>query len=78
MALLPADLRGESMLGDTGANPLGAAVGLAAAQALGARGRVLALAVVTGLTLASERVSFSRVIEAHPLLDAVDRWGTPR
>jgi hypothetical protein len=78
LALLPADLRGESMLGDTGANPLGAAVGLAAAQVLGARGRVLALAVVTALTLASERVSFSRVIAGHPLLDAVDRWGTSR
>lgn len=77
-ALLPADLRGSSMLGDTGANPLGAVVGLAAAQALGPRGRVLALAAVTALNLASERVSFSRVIDSHPVLSALDRWGRPR
>jgi hypothetical protein len=34
-----------------------------------------ALAGVVGLTLASERVSFSRVIAEQPLLDAVDRLG---
>lgn len=46
LVVLRDDLRGASMLGDTGANPLGAAVGLAAAQALGGRGRAAALAVV--------------------------------
>lgn len=69
------DLRGRSMLGDTGANPLGAAVGLAAAQTLGPRGRVVALVLVTGLTLLSERVSFSRIIDSTPVLRAIDRWG---
>lgn len=75
LAVLPGDLRGVSMLGDTGANPLGAAVGLAAAQSLGARGRLLALTVVAGLVLASEKVSFSRVIDRTPALRALDRWG---
>ncbi|RIK16027.1 MAG: hypothetical protein DCC50_06265 [Acidobacteria bacterium] len=75
---LPPDLRGETMLGDTGANPLGAAVGIAAAQALGRRGRLAALAVVAGLTLLSERVSFTRVIEATPVLRELDGWGRPR
>ena len=65
------------MLGDTGANPLGATVGLAAAQALGPRGRLVALAVVTALTLASEKVSFTRVIESTPVLRELDRWGRP-
>lgn len=75
--LLP-DLRGTTMLGDTGANPLGAAVALAATQALGPRGRLAALTVVSGLTLLSERVSFTRVIEATPVLRELDRWGRPR
>ena len=75
LAVLPDDLRGRSMLGDTGANPLGAAVGLAAVQALGLRGRAVALAAVAGLVLLSERVSFSRVIESTPALRAIDRWG---
>lgn len=77
LALLPDDLHGRAMLGDTGANPLGAAVGLAAAQALGPRGRAVALVAVAALVLASERVSFSRVIDATPVLRAVDRWGRP-
>lgn len=76
-AVLADDLRGRSMLGDTGANPLGAAVGIAAAQQLGPRGRAVALAVVAGLVLASERVSFSRVIDSTPALRALDRWGRP-
>lgn len=75
---LPADLRAETMLGDTGANPLGAALGLAAAQTLRTRGRLGALAVVTGLTLLSERVSFTTVIESTPVLRELDAWGRPR
>ena len=71
------DLRGTSMLGDTGANPLGAAVGLAAAQSMAPRSRWAALAVVSALTLAIERVSFTRVIEATPVLRELDRWGRP-
>ncbi|GGK74017.1 hypothetical protein GCM10011509_23300 [Ornithinimicrobium pekingense] len=77
LVVLRDDLRGASMLGDTGANPLGAAVGLAAAQALGGRGRATALAAVVALTLASERVSFTRVIESTPVLRELDRWGRP-
>lgn len=75
LAVLPDDLAARSMLGDTGANPLGALVGTAAVQALGPRGRLAALTVVTGLTLLSERVSFTRVIESTPLLRELDRWG---
>lgn len=77
LVVLPDDLRGRSMLGDTGANPLGAAVGLAAAQALPPAGRWAALAVVAGLVLASEKVSFTRVIESTPVLRELDRWGRP-
>lgn len=72
---LRSDLAEKSMLGDCGANALGAGVGLAAATALSPRVRVAALGVVVALTLASERVSFSAFIAAHPMLRTVDNWG---
>ncbi|WP_075958963.1 hypothetical protein [Ornithinimicrobium sp. CNJ-824] len=78
LVVLPDDLAGRTMLGDTGANPLGAAVGAAAAHRMGPRGRWATLAVLTGLTLASERVSFTRVIESTPVLRTLDRWGRQR
>lgn len=72
--VLPADLKGLTMLGDTGANALGALLGHSAAG--GSRSfRLAALAVLTAGTLLSERVSFSAVIDNNPLLHALDQWG---
>lgn len=74
---LPSDLAARSMLGDCGANALGAAVGAAAAQALPRRFRALACGAVAALNLASERVSFTEVIERTPLLRRLDQLGRP-
>jgi hypothetical protein len=75
-ALLSGDLRERTMLGDAGANGLGAVLGLALVGRLPARrGRLAALAGGVALTCASEVVSFSRVIDAVPPLRAFDRWG---
>jgi hypothetical protein len=74
-ALLPGDLGERHMLGDCGANALGALVGWALAVRSGLPVRALAVTTVVGLTLLSERVSFSAVIDEHPALAAVDRWG---
>jgi UDP-N-acetylmuramyl pentapeptide phosphotransferase/UDP-N-acetylglucosamine-1-phosphate transferase len=68
------DLAERDMLGDGGANALGALVGVQA-TALPRAVRVAALAGVVGLTVASERVSFSAVIDRTPALRTLDRLG---
>jgi hypothetical protein len=73
-ALLPEDLTERTMLGDAGANALGAMLGVAA-TALPRRGRLAALGVIVGLTAASEAVSFTRVIERTPALRWLDMLG---
>lgn len=74
-ALLPDELAERSMLGDGGANALGAALGAAAAAGAPRPLRAALLVAVAALTLASERVSFSRVIDRVPALRRLDRWG---
>ena len=72
IALLPDDLGERAMLGDAGANALGALLGTAAAATLPRPARIAALAVVLGLTAASEVVSFTKVIERTPPLHWLD------
>lgn len=74
-AALPGDLMEETMLGDTGANALGALAGTALAAHPARPVRVAAAAAGTGLVLASERVSFTRVIARTPALAALDAVG---
>ena len=69
------DLGERTMLGDPGANALGALAGTALALLPSARVRTGALAGVVALIMASEKVSFSAVIERVPVLRAVDTWG---
>ncbi|MEV7971551.1 hypothetical protein [Cellulomonas sp. NPDC089187] len=75
VAELPDDLAERDMLGDSGANGLGAALGTIAVQQLPRRGRLAVLAGVVGLTLASEKVSFTQVIARTPVLREIDAWG---
>jgi len=76
-ALLPDDLGERVMLGDGGANALGAACGLCLARAASLPVASVLAVVVVGLTLVSERVSFTRVIDATPPLRWADRLGRP-
>lgn len=75
LAALPADLAERGMLGDAGANTLGAAVGTAAARRLPLPARVGLLGGIVALTLASEKVSFSAVIDGTPALRRIDALG---
>jgi UDP-N-acetylmuramyl pentapeptide phosphotransferase/UDP-N-acetylglucosamine-1-phosphate transferase len=74
-ALLPADLRERVMLGDCGANAVGAALGSAVLLRHRLPGRLAHLVAVVALTLASERHSFSEVIAANPALRRIDDLG---
>lgn len=73
--LLPSDLGERAMLGDMGANPLGAAVGLGLLVSLERPYRVAAILVLLALNLASERYSFSTIIERNIFLKKLDRIG---
>ncbi len=75
LAVLPADLGEQVMLGDSGANALGALLGLRLAAAPSRGRRAALLTGITALTLASEKVSFTKVIEATPGLRDLDRLG---
>jgi UDP-N-acetylmuramyl pentapeptide phosphotransferase/UDP-N-acetylglucosamine-1-phosphate transferase len=75
LALLPEDLGERAMLGDAGANALGAMLGAAAARTLPRRARAGLLAGIVALTVASEKVSFTKVIAATPPLNWLDMLG---
>lgn len=74
---LPYDLRGQTMMGDTGANGLGAVLGLVAAYAFRSPVRLLLLVAIIAIHMLAERVSLSKVIEQIPPLRALDQWGRP-
>jgi UDP-N-acetylmuramyl pentapeptide phosphotransferase/UDP-N-acetylglucosamine-1-phosphate transferase len=74
-ALLPSDLGEDVMLGDAGANALGALLGVALAARTGPTGRAVALTVLAALTAASEKVSFTKVIQDTPWLRELDALG---
>jgi len=74
LALLPEDLGERAMLGDAGANALGAMLG-ASAAGLSRPARIALLAGIAGLTAASEKVSFTKVIARTPALNWLDMVG---
>ncbi len=73
--LLGDDLREHLMLGDTGSNVIGAVLGLAVVMECAPTTRTVLLVLVAALTLASEFVSFGRVIHAVPVLRRLDDLG---
>jgi UDP-GlcNAc:undecaprenyl-phosphate/decaprenyl-phosphate GlcNAc-1-phosphate transferase len=77
LGLLIDDLREHVMIGDTGANVLGAVLAAGVVANASNTVRFMVMAAVLALNAAAELVSFSRVIERTPPLRAADRAGAP-
>lgn len=73
--LLVFDLREQLMLGDAGANPLGAVLGLGVVLTTGTTVQLVVLLVLVALNLTGERTSFSAIIARTPALRALDQLG---
>jgi UDP-N-acetylmuramyl pentapeptide phosphotransferase/UDP-N-acetylglucosamine-1-phosphate transferase len=71
------DLRERAMLGDTGANLLGALAGLWLVLTLSGTGQLIALVALAAITLYGELRSISRLVERVPVLRELDSWGRP-
>jgi len=71
------DLREKAMLGDAGSNVVGAALGFGVVLTTSNAARWWALGVLLILNMASEWISFTRVIDAVPPLRFLDRLGAP-
>jgi UDP-N-acetylmuramyl pentapeptide phosphotransferase/UDP-N-acetylglucosamine-1-phosphate transferase len=72
------DLRERAMLGDTGANLLGALAGLWIVLTLSELGQAIALAILLVVTIYGELRSISSLIERVPLLRQLDSLGRPQ
>lgn len=77
LGVLGDDLRERIMLGDTGANVLGAVLGLGVVLGVGRGARNGILVVLVLLNVVAELVSFSSVIERVGPLRVLDRLGRP-
>ena len=73
--ILPLDLKERGMLGDAGANPLGAMLGLGIALSADVGQRWGILVLLLFLNAASEKWSFSQIIRSVGPLDRLDKLG---
>ncbi len=71
------DLSEQGMLGDAGANAAGALAGFILAYSLQLGGLAAATAVLLGMNVLSEKVSYSRLIESNAALSWLDGLGRP-
>lgn len=74
LALLPYDLKGLAMLGDTGSNTLGLLVGWTLLQTPFLLKGIIVLAFLS-LHIYAEKVSFTEVIQKNVYLNYLDRLG---
>lgn len=71
--LYPLDSRGRVMLGDTGANSLGATLGLTMALFFSPVWRIVAIALLAIFHIWAEKRSLTKLIEETPVLRRIDR-----
>jgi len=75
--LAPYDLREMTMLGDAGANGLGAVLGYGSVSKLTGKGQILSIAALAAMTVAGETRSLGALIERTRGLRELDAWGRP-
>ena len=75
--IAPYDLREMAMLGDAGANALGALLGLRSVSRFTGGERWLAIGALAAFTALGERTSLGALIERTPGLRELDAWGRP-
>jgi UDP-N-acetylmuramyl pentapeptide phosphotransferase/UDP-N-acetylglucosamine-1-phosphate transferase len=75
LVLLPHDLRERAMLGDVGSNVLGGLAGIWLVLTLGTEGELVALGILTLITLYGEFRSISALVERNGLLRRLDSLG---
>jgi UDP-N-acetylmuramyl pentapeptide phosphotransferase/UDP-N-acetylglucosamine-1-phosphate transferase len=75
LVYLPWDLQGKGMLGDAGANVLGGVLGLAIVLTAPAAFQIGYMAVLVGIHVLAERVSFTKLISANYFLRFLDTLG---
>lgn len=75
LAYAPHDLKARAMLGDTGSNMLGAALGMVSAWTLSFSAQVGVVVFLLALHLFTERYSLTAIIERNELLRFLDNLG---
>ena len=75
LALIPEERSERAMLGDTGANPLGAVIGIGLVFGASSTWRLIACGIALAINLASERWSYSDIIENNSMLRTLDGIG---
>jgi len=75
LVLAPFDFSAEGMLGDCGANLLGAVLGVGAVLFMNPAGQLLFVAAWGVVNIVSERVSFSTIVEENRILHYLDTLG---
>ncbi|MCX6343595.1 MAG: hypothetical protein NT018_00810 [Armatimonadetes bacterium] len=73
MAFGVLDSRAKAMMGDSGSNALGAAMGLAMVTNTGIVFQISAIIIIVAIHLYSEKRSVSALIERNPVLKSIDR-----
>lgn len=75
LAYLPMDLKARAMMGDAGANALGATLGITAVWVFDVNLKVFFLASLISLHILAEKKSLTSIIASNSLLDYLDRLG---
>ena len=78
LAFAPADLRERVMLGDTGANPLGAVLGMSVVAVTHWPWWLALSAILLAFSLAADRWSLTQALERTRWLSRLDELGRPR